>query len=119
MIETAEALENLDAIMSVEDLDAVYIGPSDLSLALGCKPKLDQDEPKVVAAIDNILAHAKKHRIAAGIHNMTAAYALNMIAKGFDFVTVGSDSRLMAAGAQQVVATMKNRPTPGQPTSPY
>ncbi len=119
MIETAEALNNLDAIMSVEGLDAVYIGPSDLSLALGCKPKLDQDEPKVVAAIDNILAHAKKHRIAAGIHNMTAAYALKMIAKGFSFVTVGSDSRLMAAGAQQVVATMKDRPMPGQPASPY
>ena len=41
MIETAQALDNLDAIMSVEGLDAIYIGPSDLSLALGCRPVFD------------------------------------------------------------------------------
>ena len=47
MIETRQALENLDDILSVDGLDAVYIGPSDLSLALGCTPKLDQDEKPV------------------------------------------------------------------------
>ena len=47
MIETAKALDNLDAILSVEGLDAVYIGPSDLSLALGCKPAFDEVDPKV------------------------------------------------------------------------
>jgi 4-hydroxy-2-oxoheptanedioate aldolase len=46
MIETAQALDNLDAILSVEGLDAVYIGPSDLSLALGCKPVFDDVEPR-------------------------------------------------------------------------
>ncbi|HEX3065136.1 MAG TPA: aldolase/citrate lyase family protein, partial [Dongiaceae bacterium] len=118
MIETRQALVNLDAIMSVEGLDAIYIGPNDLALALGRKPKLDHDDPIVVQAIDNILACAKKHGIAAGIHNLTADYALKMIAKGFNFVTVGSDSRLMAAGAQQVVATMKARPAV-KPASTY
>jgi len=118
MIETRQALDNLDAIMSVEGLDAIYIGPNDLALALGRKPKLDHDDPIVVQAIDNILACAKKHGIAAGIHNLTADYALKMIAKGFNFVTVGSDSRLMAAGAQQVVATMKARPAV-KPASTY
>ena len=47
MIETAQALDNLDAIMSVEGLDAVYIGPSDLSLALGCRPVFDDVDPPV------------------------------------------------------------------------
>ena len=41
MIETKQALDNLDDILSVEGLDAVYIGPSDLSLSLGCTPMLD------------------------------------------------------------------------------
>ena len=110
MIETRQALENLDDILSVDGLDAVYIGPSDLSLALGCTPKLDQDEKPVVEAIDHILARARKHGIVAGIHNATPDYARRMIAKGFQFVTVGSDARLMAAGAQQVVAAMRASP---------
>src|SRR4051794_17527440 len=45
MIETAQALDNLDAILSVEGLDAIYIGPSDLSLALGCPPVFDDVAP--------------------------------------------------------------------------
>jgi 4-hydroxy-2-oxoheptanedioate aldolase len=108
MIETAAALENLDAIMSVEGLDAVYIGPSDLSLALGCRPTFDDVEPKVAQAIDHILARAKAHRLVAGIHNGGTEAALARIAKGFQFVTVGSDARLMAAGAQQVVGTLRS-----------
>jgi 4-hydroxy-2-oxoheptanedioate aldolase len=107
MIETRQALDNLDEIMSVEGLDAVYIGPNDLSLALGRSPKLDQDDPIVVEAIDRILSSATRHGLAAGIHNGTTAYALKMIEKGFRFVTVGSDSRFMAAGAQQTVAAMR------------
>ena len=110
MIETRQALDNLDDILAVEGLDAVYIGPNDLSLALGCKPKLDQEEKLVVDAIDHILARAKKHGVVAGIHNGTTGYALKMIAKGFQFVTIGSDSRFMAAGAQQAVAAMRAQP---------
>ena len=110
MIETRQALDNLDDILSVEGLDAIYIGPNDLSLTLGCKPKLDQDEKIVVEAIDHILERAKKHGVVAGIHNGTVDYALKMIDKGFRFVTVGSDSRFMAAGAQQVLAAMRAKP---------
>ena len=64
MIETAQALDNLDAILSVEGLDAIYIGPSDLSLALGCKPIFDDVDPPVAQAIDHILARAKAHGVA-------------------------------------------------------
>jgi 4-hydroxy-2-oxoheptanedioate aldolase len=108
MIETAQALDNLDAILSVQGLDAIYIGPSDLSLALGCKPAFD-DEPKVAQAIDHVLARAQAHGIVAGIHNGTPEAALARIDKGFQFVTISSDARLIAAGAQQVLAKMKPR----------
>jgi len=107
MVETAEALDNLDAIMSVDGLDAVYIGPADLSNALGCTPKFDQDEAPVVEAIDAIAAAAKRNGIVAGIHNGTPEYARKMIAKGFQFVTIGSDSRFIAAGAKAVVEAMR------------
>lgn len=118
MIETAQALENLDAIMSVEGLDAVYIGPSDLSLALGCRPVFDDVDPPVAQAIDHILERAKAHGLVAGIHNGTPEGALARIAKGFQFVTVSSDARLMAAGSQQVLAKMRaTQPMNGSPAS--
>jgi len=110
MIETAQALDNLDAIMSVEGLDAIYIGPSDLSLALGCRPVFDDVDPPVAQAIDHILERATAHGIKAGVHNGIAEGALARIAKGFRFVTIGSDARLMAAGSQQVLAKMRAAP---------
>ncbi len=109
MIETAQALDNLDAILSVEGLDAIYIGPSDLSLALGCKPTFDDVEPKVAQAIDHILAGAQAHGVKAGIHNGRPDVARARIAKGFRFVTVSSDARLLAAGSQQLLAEMRQR----------
>ena len=107
MIETAQALDNLDAILSVEGLDAIYIGPSDLSLSLGCKPVMDDPEPAAAQAIDHILARAKAHGVQAGIHNAGTGAALARIAKGFRFVTVSSDARLLAAGSQDLLATMR------------
>jgi 4-hydroxy-2-oxoheptanedioate aldolase len=107
MIETAQALDNLDAILSVEGLDAVYIGPSDLSLSLGCRPVLDDIDPKAQQAVEHVLARAKAHGVVAGIHNMGPDSALKRIALGFQFVTVSSDARLIAAGAQQVMAAMR------------
>lgn len=107
MIETAQALDNLDAILSVEGLDAIYIGPSDLSLALGCKPTFDDVDPPVAQAIDHILARAQAHGVKAGIHNGRPDVARARIAKGFRFVTVSSDARLIAAGSQQLLAEMR------------
>jgi 4-hydroxy-2-oxoheptanedioate aldolase len=107
MIETAQALDNLDAILSVEGLDAIYIGPSDLSLSLGCTPTLDDVEPRAAQAIDHILERAKAHNVVAAIHNAGTESALKRQAKGFQLVTVSSDARLIAAGAQQVMAKMR------------
>jgi 4-hydroxy-2-oxoheptanedioate aldolase len=107
MIETAQALDNLDEILSVEGLDAIYIGPSDLSIALGCKPTFDDLDPPAAQAVDHILARAKAHGVVAGIHNGSPEAARKRIAKGFQFVTIGSDARLMAAGSQEILAKMK------------
>ena len=107
MIESAQALDNLDAILSVEGLDAVYVGPSDLSLALGCKPSFDDVEAPVAQAIDHILERAKAHGLVAGVHNSAPDSALARIAKGFRFVTISSDARLIATGAQQLLAQMR------------
>jgi 4-hydroxy-2-oxoheptanedioate aldolase len=118
MIETRQALDNLDDILSVEGLDANYIGPADLSLALGCMPRFDQEERPVVEAIDLILAKAREHGVVPCIHNGTPEYALKMVETGFRFVTIASDTRLMAAGAQQVVARMREGAVPQPSAAP-
>ena len=107
MIETAQALDNLDAIMAVEGLDAIYIGPSDLSISLGCRPTMDDLEPKAQQAVDHILARAKAHGVTAGIHNGEAKVAKARSEKGFRFVTVMSDTRFMVAGAQAALKVMR------------
>jgi 4-hydroxy-2-oxoheptanedioate aldolase len=107
MIETAQALDNLDAILSVEGLDAIYVGPSDLSLSLGCKPSIEQPEPKAAQAIDHIVERAKAHGVVAGIHNFTPETALGRVAKGFRFVTIGADTRMLVSGSQAALARMR------------
>ena len=107
MIETAKALDNLDAILSVEGLDAVYIGPSDLSLALGCRPVFDDVDAPVAQAIDHILDRARAHGVVAGVHNGLPEVARARAAKGFRFVTLGSDARILAAGSQRLLGAMR------------
>lgn len=111
MIETAKALANLNSIVSTPGLDAVYIGPSDLSLSLGCEPRLDPVDPKVVAAIERILDAATKRGIKAGIHCASAAYAQKMIALGFCFTTVMSDNQGLIAAARATLGAVRQGAT--------
>jgi 4-hydroxy-2-oxoheptanedioate aldolase len=74
---------------------------------MGCKPRLDQTDPPVVEAQLKIVEACKRHGVAAGIHNGTAAYALKMIASGYQFVTLASDSRFLALKAGEEVAAVR------------
>jgi 4-hydroxy-2-oxoheptanedioate aldolase len=114
MIETAEALDNLDAIMSTPGVDGVYVGPADLSLALGCTPKLDQTEAPVVEAQQRIADAAKRNGVFAGIHNATSGYALKMIPQGYRFLTLASDSRFLAAKAAEEAAAVRKTVATGK-----
>lgn len=107
MIETRAGLDNLDEILATPGLDAVYVGPSDLSLALGCLPTFDDLDPPAAEAVALIAERAKAHGKVAGIHNGTPEAALKRIDLGYQFVTISSDARLMAAGSQQILSTMR------------
>ncbi|MEC7136597.1 MAG: aldolase/citrate lyase family protein [Pseudomonadota bacterium] len=108
MIETKESLENLDEIMKTPGLDGIYIGPADLSLAIGQKPSFDKPEgDPVYEVIMKILDHAKKNKIIAGIQNGQPEYAEKMIKKGFQLVTIGSDQRYMAAASKAALGKLK------------
>ena len=109
MIETKQALQELDKIMSTKGIDGVYIGPADLSLAIGEKPGLDKPEGHpTYEQMLNILSHAKKHNLIAGIHNATPEYAKKMIDLGFQIVTVGSDKIFMNDGGRSIVSKLKS-----------
>ncbi|MDX1432246.1 MAG: aldolase/citrate lyase family protein [Gammaproteobacteria bacterium] len=108
MIETTQALANVDAIARTDGLTALYIGPADLSLSMGFEPKLDHDEPKVLDAIKRILEAAKEAGIRAGMHCLAPAYAQNMIALGFDLVTLGTDLRLFTAAYADAMKEMRS-----------
>ena len=110
MIETKEALEKLDEILDTPNLDGIYIGPADLSLAVGEEPGFDKPEnSKAFSEILRILEAAKKKNLLAGLHNGTPEYAQKMIDKGFNLVTVGSDSRYIASGAKSDLAKLKGK----------
>ena len=109
MIETKEALNKLDEILDTPNLDGIYIGPADLSLAVGEEPGFDKPEStKAYKEILKILDAAKKRNLLAGIHNGTPEYAQKMIDKGFNLVTVGSDSRYITSGAKYDLEVLKN-----------
>jgi 4-hydroxy-2-oxoheptanedioate aldolase len=108
MIETKESLDNLDEIMQTPGLDGIYIGPADLSLAIGEKPSFDKPEgDPVYEVIMKILEHAKKNKIIAGIQNGQPEYADKMIKKGFQLVTIGTDQRFMTAAAKAALGIIR------------
>lgn len=115
MIETAEALDNLAAIVGTPGLDGVYIGPSDLGLSLGYPPKFDHDEPEMLDHIARIRAAAHAAHKRVGVHCLTAEYARRMIADGFDLVTVGSDGRWLGEGAAAAATQILHPGAKGQP----
>jgi|TARA_E500000178_G_scaffold261548_1_gene258506 4-hydroxy-2-oxoheptanedioate aldolase len=108
MIETKEALDKLDEILDTPNLDGIYIGPADLSLAVGEEPGFDKpDNTKAYKEILRILEAAKKRNLLAGLHNGTPEYAQKMINIGFNLVTIGSDSRYISAGAKSDLEKLK------------
>jgi 4-hydroxy-2-oxoheptanedioate aldolase len=107
MIETQEGLANLDAICATPGLDAVYIGPADLSYALGMAPRADNPDPTHLATCDKIRDTAHKHGIKAVMHCAGAEFAAGAIERGFDMVMLTSDLNCLIAGARQQLDALK------------
>lgn len=102
MIETAEAVRNIDEIVATPGLDGIYIGPADLTLGLTGKKYrtgFDRDESEIINNIKHILERAHSAGIYAGLHNGTAEYAAKAAEWGFDLVTVSNDVQLLRGAA--------------------
>ncbi|SEE44108.1 HpcH/HpaI aldolase family protein [Jiangella alba] len=109
MIETLTALENVEAIAATPGLDGVYVGPSDLTLALGGASSTD---PAVADQLDTaagrVAAAASARGIAAGIHCPDGATAHRRLAQGFTFATVSSDLVHLEQAAAAHLAAARN-----------
>ena len=107
MIETAEGLGNLQEIVATPGLDGIYIGPSDLALALDLTPRGDNDHPRHAAAVQRILDACQAQGLAAGIHTSSVKFAGRYLEQGFHFVTLGSDYRFMLRAAKEDLAAAR------------
>lgn len=104
MIETREAVANLDAIVSVEGIDGVYVGPNDLSLSYGKPGSLAPDDAEVLEVMAAIAAGARRHGKFAGVHTDGPATAAQRYAEGYHFCTLLNDVRLLVDAAKRMVA---------------
>lgn len=98
-IESAEALHNLDAILSVPGIDAAFVGPNDLHLQIGLPPSSEGAEPAFVAALDAIKAAAQRYHLPLAIYSSDGAAAAQRVREGFLMVSVTSDSAALSAAA--------------------
>ena len=96
MIETAEGIEKMEEIISTPDLDAVYIGPTDLALSLGLPPVMDNDDPKHVATVNRILETCRRHNVVAAMHTTSSKYTQRYIDQGFRMVMLVNDRVAMS-----------------------
>ncbi len=106
MVETAEGLENVDAIAAVEGVDVVHVGSNDLMTSLG-KPG-QYGTPTHIAALDKVFAAAKKHGKIAGIGgDRNLERQMEFIRKGARFLTTNSDIAFMTAEASRVTGELR------------
>lgn len=105
-IETAAAMENLEGILQVEGLDAVYIGPADLAMDMGYAPMPETQEPAMLDAFAHILDTARRYDVAVGMHCMSPEYAKQMQAMGFEMLTAGVDFTLLIGGSAMVIGML-------------
>jgi 2-keto-3-deoxy-L-rhamnonate aldolase RhmA len=100
-IEDVEALEEIDAIAAVDGIDALFIGRIDLTIALGCT---SPDDPKVIAACDQIIAAAARAGRPVGLFTPKPGDAPLWQAKGATVFLLGSDHGFLREGARSLRA---------------
>jgi 4-hydroxy-2-oxoheptanedioate aldolase len=107
MIETRTALDNVEAIAATPGIDALFIGPYDLSTALSGGKAQDIDAPEVERAIDRIAEAAVKAAKIPAIYCRDVARALAMQKRGFKFIAVASDLGIVREGTAAILKVLQ------------
>lgn len=105
-IETIESVECVDQIAALDGVDVLFVGPADLSMALGVFGQLDH--PKFTAAFDRVVAAAKKHHKAVGFLILNPADFETYYERGVRFFACGTDAHFLNSGARNTVQTLSD-----------
>lgn len=126
MIETEVAVSRIDEILSVDGIDAIYVGPSDLAVSMGLPPGLDNPDERFGRAISTIVDACRRHGVIAGIH-ASAGVAGKRHDQGFRMITVAADMVCAVGGLRNesnaaraaVQGSRPSAPPPDGGTDPY
>ena len=108
MIESGEALDNLEPILATPGLDGVYVGPNDLALSLGERPGGSDMPARVVDALGRVAAAARAAGRWAGVFTLTSRAARQMVELGYHLVTPGNDVGVMRQAAAERIAVVRS-----------
>jgi 4-hydroxy-2-oxoheptanedioate aldolase len=106
MVESAQALAELDATLAVDGVDGIYVGPRDLSYSLGCE--LDPDDPVLKPALEQIRSAAAEAGKPVGIHASDGATARRYRGEGCNLITVASDAAAVSRVAAAELAAAQD-----------
>lgn len=109
MIETRVALDALDDILALDGIDGVFVGPSDMSIALSDGAEVNAVAPGVDTALDQVLAQARQHGKFASAFATSGAKAGEIAAKGYAMVTLCHDTYLIQMGARAELKVARGR----------
>ncbi len=109
MIETVQAIEAIDDILAVDGIDAIYVGPADLSLTLGLPPGNNDDTASFTDALDEIVSACANAGVVAGMHS-TGSLTQRRTASGFRMVTVTSDAVALRLGLADEIERARRSP---------
>lgn len=104
-IESSTGVDNLDDILSIEGIDAAFIGPNDLSQSMGIMGQYDN--PKYKEAVDKVIEMAKKHNKASGIHLMSTEALQPYIEKGMTLNLYANDVVMLMNSGREAISQLK------------
>lgn len=107
MIETRAALDAADEIMRVDGIDGIFVGPSDLSIALSDGAKLAPDTAEIDGVLKHLIARCRAHSKFACVFGSNGERAGELLKMGFDLVIAGADTQQLRAGAASAIAAAR------------
>ena len=107
MLETRKALAAVDDILAAPEIDGIFVGPSDLSIALSNGAENNPTGQAASAALDHLLSRAKAAGKAIAVYAPSGERGGELARKGFDLVSIGTDTGFLRAGAQAALAAAR------------
>ncbi len=116
MVETVEAVGNIDAILSTPGVEAIYVGPADLAVSMGLKR--GTDDPSFFENLAHIVAKCEEHGVTPGIHCFPHTIE-GQLERGFRMVTAQSDLGAMTAALTDVLSHARGESIDADTSSGY